>query len=149
MEGVSIVRRFEGEALNAMGVAVRFVCRGEQTRDAWSLMECSIPKGFGPPPHHHSWDEAYFVTSGEVDFLIEGRAERVRAGDFVYAPGGVAHGFRGASEEPARMLIFDAPSHTEGFFKDLEREVKQMPADLPKVPAIGARHGIEFVRAGS
>jgi quercetin dioxygenase-like cupin family protein len=148
VEAVSIVRGDEGEALDAMGVGLRFVCRGEQTRQAWSLMECSIPRGFGPPPHDHPWDEAYFITSGEVEFLVDGRAERVRAGDFVYAPAGSAHGFRGASDEPARMLIFDAPSHTEAFFKDLEREVKEMPRDLAKVPEIGARHRIRFLRQG-
>jgi len=145
MGDISIVRRCEGETLDAMGVGVRFMCRGEETRSAWSLMECEIPKGFGPPPHQHPWDEAYFVTSGEVDFLIEGRRERVKAGEFVYAPGGTPHGFQGASEEPARMLIFDAPSHAEGFFKDVEREVNRLPQDLSKVPAIGARHGIRFL----
>jgi quercetin dioxygenase-like cupin family protein len=143
--GISIVRKFEGEQLKAMGVGVRFVCRGEETQGAWSLMECVIPKDHGPPPHEHPWDEAYFVTSGEVEFDTGGRKERVKAGDFVYAPAGKAHGFRGASDEPARMLIFDAPSHTEGFFKDLEREVKELPRDLPKVPAIGARHKIRFL----
>ena len=144
MAAISIVRRHEGEALNAMGVGVRFMCRGEQTRNAWSLMECEIPKGFGPPPHDHPWDEAYFVTTGEVDFLVEGRRERVKAGEFVYAPAGSAHGFQGASEEPARMLVFDAPAHAEGFFKAVDREV-HTPDDFAKVPGLGARNGIHFM----
>lgn len=144
---VSIVRQGEGEALTVLGVGVRFVCRAEDTRSAWSLMETIIPKNAGPPPHHHPWDEAYFVTAGEVEFEIGGRRERVRAGDFVYAPGGTLHAFRGVSEPPARMLIFDAPAHAEAFFKDVDREVAELPRDLPKVSEIGARHGLHFAPA--
>lgn len=71
------------------------------------------------------------------------RKQRVRAGDFIYAPGGTVHGFSGASPEPARMIIFDAPAHAESFFREVDREVKG-PADLPKVPVIGRRHPIAF-----
>ncbi len=141
---VSIVRRDEGESLSVLGVAVRFICRAEDTRSAWSLMENIIPLNAGPPPHQHPWDEAYFVTAGEVEFEIGGRRERVRAGDFVYAPGGTVHAFHGVSQSPARMLIFDAPAHAEAFFKDVDREVKHIPTDLPKLSEIGSRHGLRF-----
>lgn len=86
-------------------------------------MENVIPENAGPPPHRQPWDEAYFVIAGEVEFEIGERRERVRAGEFVYAPGGTVHAFHGASKEPARMLIFDAPAHAESFFKDVDREV--------------------------
>jgi hypothetical protein len=43
------------------------------------------------------------------------------------------------------MLIFDAPAHAESFFKDVDREVRAVPRDLPKLPAIGARHGLDFM----
>ena len=143
---VSIVHRGEGEVLNVLGVAVRFLCRAENTHQAWSLMETEIPENAGPPPHHHPWDEAYFVTAGEVEFQLEGRIERMQAGDFIYAPGGTVHAFHGVSSPPARMLIFDAPAHAEAFFKDVSREVTELPRDLPKVPEIGDRHGLHFVR---
>lgn len=134
--------------LAVLGVAVRFLCRAEDTGHVWSLMETLIPLDAGPPPHHHPWDEAYFVTAGEVEFEIDGRRERVCAGDFVYAPGGTVHAFHGVSAIPARMLIFDAPAHAEAFFKDVAREVTEMPRDLPKVPEIGDRHGLHFLRPG-
>jgi quercetin dioxygenase-like cupin family protein len=142
---VSIVRDGEGETLNVLGVGLRFLCRAEDTGRAWSVMENVVPREAGPPPHRHAWGEAYYVTSGEVEFVIDGRAQHVRAGDFVYAPGGTVHAYRGASDEPARMLIFDAPAHAESFFKELDREVTELPRDLAKMPAIGERHGVEFV----
>ncbi|MGJ0505546.1 MAG: cupin domain-containing protein [Methylocystis sp.] len=139
-----IVRQGAGEILNVLGVALRFLCRAEDTRGAWSLMENVIPENAGPPPHHHPWDEAYYVISGEVEFEIDGRRECVGAGDFVYAPAGATHAFHGVSKDPARMLIFDAPAHAETFFKDVDREVSELPRDLEKLPQIGKRHGLVF-----
>ncbi len=65
--------------------------------------------------------------------------------DFAYAPGGTLHAFRGVSDTPAHMLIFDAPAHAAAFFKDVDREVTDLPRDLAKVAEIGARHQIRFV----
>jgi quercetin dioxygenase-like cupin family protein len=126
---------------------VRFICRAEDTRKAWSLMENEVPENAGPPPHKHPWDEAYYVIDGEIEFELGERRERVRAGDFVYAPGGTVHAFHGVSKAPAHMLIFDAPAHAETFFKELAREVRELPRDLPKVPEIGDRHGLHFIRS--
>jgi len=127
-----------------LGVDVRFLCRAEDTGKAFSLMENVIPKNAGPPPHFHAWDEAYYVTSGAVEFEIAGQRQLVRAGDFVYAPAGTVHGFHGASDQPAHMLILDATAHAEGFFKEVDRAVRQGSLSLSKVPEIGARHGINF-----
>lgn len=145
MAKAAVVRREDVEVLNVLGVEVRFVCQGELTANAFSLMENVIPKDAGPPPHHHDWAEAYYVVSGEVEFDIEGKRTVVKAGDFAYTAPQTVHAFRGASEEPARMLVFDAPSHAEDFFREVDREVRQVPADLSKTPEIGARNGIHFL----
>lgn len=140
-----VVGAGQGEALRVLDADVRFLCRAEDTGAAWSLMENVIPRNAGPPPHSHAWDEAYYLISGEVEFEIAGEPRLVRAGDFVYAPGGTVHAFRGASDEPARMLIFDAPAHAEAFFKDIARAALVMPRDAARLPAIGAAHGIDFI----
>lgn len=46
-----------------------------------------------------------------------------------------------------RALIFAVPAHSSEFFKEVNREVHRIPEDLAKVPAIGGRHGIEFLPA--
>lgn len=141
-----VMRQGEGEALSVMGAGVRFLCPAEKTGMSWSMMEVTLPRHAGPPPHEHPWDEAYYVVEGEVRFGMEGREVLAKAGDFLYAPGGTLHSFQGASERPARVLIFDAPAHAESFFREVDREVKEMPRDLAKVPEIGQRHQIRFVR---
>jgi quercetin dioxygenase-like cupin family protein len=141
-----VVRSGQGERLNVMSNAITLVVTGEQTARAWSLIEGVFPQGSGPPLHHHDWDECYYVLEGEVRFLQPGREQVLSAGDFFYAPAGLVHGFQGASVTPARALIFDVPAHAAGYFRDASREVVDLPADLAKVPAIGERHGIRFVR---
>jgi quercetin dioxygenase-like cupin family protein len=140
-----VVRQGQGEQLSVTGAQLRFLCNAERTDKAWSLMEVTLPEHSGPPPHHHPWDEAYYVVEGQVRFSIEGREELVKAGEFVYAPGGTVHAFQGASSSPARMIIFDAPAHAEAFFKDVDRNVKEFPRDVGKMLAIGAQHDIQFV----
>lgn len=139
------IGRNEGEKLKVLGTELRFLCLPDQTDQAWSLMEALLPLGAGPPPHEHPWDEAYYIVEGEVDFTLGDSARRVQAGDFLYAPGGTVHAFKGASEHPARVLVFDAPAAAEGFFRDVHREVTQMPRDAALVPRIGERHGLRFV----
>jgi quercetin dioxygenase-like cupin family protein len=141
---IVITNRDEAQVLGVMGAAVRFLCGADKTAHAWSLMEVELPERAGPPPHEHPWDEAYYVVEGEVRFFIAGGERLVRKGDFVYAPAGTVHGFQGGSSRPARVIIFDAPAHAESFFREIDREVKELPRDLGKALAIGERHQIHF-----
>lgn len=145
MAGVT-VKAGEGHLLNVLGMPLRFLCDSKDTGDAWSLMEEDIPLGLGPPPHRHDWDEAYYVIEGELDFEMDGKPVRAKRGDFVYLPRNTVHSFKGASPSPARVLIFAVPAHSSAFFEDVNREVRTVPGDLAKVPAIGKRHGIEFMQ---
>lgn len=144
MAGITI-KAGEGTTLNVLGMPLRFLCDAKDTQGAWSLMEEVIPLGLGPPPHRHDWDEAYYVIEGALEFEMDGKPVRVGSGDFAYLPRGTVHAFKGASPSPARVLIFAAPAHSSAFFEDLNREVRAIPGDLSKMPAIGERHGIEFM----
>ena len=139
-----LVKSKDVQPLQVLGTQVRFLCEAHSTNNVWSLMEVTLPQDAGPPPHSHRWDEAYFVIEGDVAFSVGEQRFTASAGDFVYTPGGVAHGFRGASLRPARVLIFDAPAHAGAFFKRVGREVKELPRDLPKVIDIGENTGIRF-----
>jgi mannose-6-phosphate isomerase-like protein (cupin superfamily) len=135
----------EAEVLNVLGMPLWFLCDASDTNGAWSLMEEMIPEGMGPTPHHHDWDEAYYVITGALDFEIDGKPVRIETGGFTYLPRNTVHGFKGASVSPAHVLIFAVPAHSSAFFKDVNEEVRSIPDDLAKVPNIGRRHGIEFL----
>jgi quercetin dioxygenase-like cupin family protein len=140
-----IMRPGQGETLNVLGMPLRFLCDATDTQGAWSLMEEEIALGQGPAAHRHDWDEAYFVIDGALDFEIDGEVSRLGPRDFAYLPRNTVHAFKGASASPAHVLIFAAPAHASDFFKEVNREVQKVPDDLPKLPSIGQRHGIEFM----
>jgi quercetin dioxygenase-like cupin family protein len=142
-----IVRSGEREALGVLGMPLTMLCESKETGGAWSLFEEEVPLGMGPPPHRHDWDEAYYILEGNVDFEIDGKLVSSAVGDFNYLPRNTVHGFKGASESPARVLIFAAPAHGSEFFEELKDEVRSIPHDLTKIPEIGRRHGIEFIPA--
>jgi mannose-6-phosphate isomerase-like protein (cupin superfamily) len=139
------VRAGERDPHNVLGMPLRFLCDARETNGAWSLFEEDIPFGMGPPLHRHPWDEAYYVLDGDVDFHIDGEQVRISPGDFTRIPANTIHGFKGASQDGARVLIFAAPGHSSEFFEDLNYEVKSLPEDLHKVPEIGKRHHIEMM----
>lgn len=139
------VRKGEGETMPVLGTNVRFLLEAARTGHAFSLMEVELPKDQGPPPHDHPWDEAYYIIDGSVWFLVDEAEMIVSTGDFVYAPGGTVHSFRGAGETPARVLVFDAPATAEGFFREAAEQVVSFPEDLVKVFEIGMRHGLRFL----
>jgi quercetin dioxygenase-like cupin family protein len=141
----TIVKAGEREPLNVLGMPLTMLCEARETKGNWSLFEEEVPLGMGPPAHRHDWDEAYYILDGEVDFTIDGNSVRSCRGDFNYLPRGTVHGFKGASETPARVLIFASPAHGSEFFHEISEEVSTMPDDLAKIPAIGRRHGIEFM----
>lgn len=143
----TIVRAGERKPLNVLGMPLTMLCEASETKGNWSLFEEEVPLGMGPPSHHHDWDEAYYILEGQVDFLIDGDTVRSSRGDFNYLPRGTTHGFKGASDRPARVLIFAAPAHGSEFFHELNARVRTIPDDLPKIPEIGRQHGIEFVPA--
>lgn len=142
------VKAGERKPLNILGMPLTMLCESQESGGAWSLFEEDVPLGMGPPPHRHDWDEAYYILDGEVDFEIDGEPVRSGRGDFNYLPRNTVHGFKGASETPAKVLIFAAPAHGSEFFHELSREVQNLPEDGSKIPEIGKRHGIYFMPPG-
>jgi len=145
----TIVKAGERKPLTVLGMPLTMLCEASETGGNWSLFEEEVPLGMGPPPHRHDWDEAYYILEGKVDFTIDGQTVSSIQGDFNYLPGGTIHGFKGASDLPARVLIFAAPAHGSDFFREINDEVRATPEDLAKIPAIGRRHGIEFMSTPS
>ena len=141
----TIVRAGERKPLNVLGMPLRFLCDARETGERWSLFDENIPLGMGPPPHRHNWDEAYYVLDGEVEFEVDGEPVRIGTVDFARLPANTGHGFKGASPGGARVLIFAQPGHASEFFEQLNDEVRSLPDDLEKLPAIASRHGIEIM----
>jgi mannose-6-phosphate isomerase-like protein (cupin superfamily) len=65
-----VVKRGEGETIKALGGEITFLFREP---GAWLLMQVSAPRDVGAPPHHHDFDESYYVLSGSLWLTVAGK----------------------------------------------------------------------------
>lgn len=109
-------------------------------------------RGGAPPRHiHHREDETFHVISGDITFFVGDEEWQATAGDFIFAPRGVAHTFLVTSEEAEYLTSF-FPSGAERFFGEVAPPVAPgEPAPPPTQPdpvefaRIAATYGIEIV----
>ena len=108
------------EVVYASGGRCHFLVTGTTTRGLFGLYRMDLPAtGGGPSPHfHRTFQESFFVLSGEVK-LFDGHDWRsTQPGDFVHVPEGGIHGFRNEPGAPASLLIHFAPgAPREAYFQ--------------------------------
>lgn len=128
-----------------------FLATGEQTGEAFSLVDEQAKRGESVPLHVHREDvESFYVIDGEITFFIgEQPGVRAGAGSFVHVPGGTVHGFR-VESDTARYLILTTPHHGR-FYRAISLPARD--GGLPPVESVdGSRikqacadYGIELV----
>jgi mannose-6-phosphate isomerase-like protein (cupin superfamily) len=104
------------------GTVARFVAPGHLTRGEFGLFEWRMPnrtKRSGTHLHR-TFSESFYIMQGTVSLFDGTQWVSASAGDYLYVPEGVAHGFYHDSDEPAAMLILFAPgAPREAYFRDL------------------------------
>jgi quercetin dioxygenase-like cupin family protein len=65
--------------------------------------------GVGIAPHDHTFEEGYFILSGEVEATADGKVYRVKAGDVFWTGVGCVHAFKNVSGAPVLWLETFAP----------------------------------------
>lgn len=124
----------------------------EQTDGGLFQLLCSDRRGGAPPLHiHRNEDETFLVIAGEISFFVGDERIEATAGDFVFAPRGIAHSFLVRSEHAEYLTSF-APAGAERFFAAVAPPV--VPGEPPPSPTqpdpaefarIAANYGIEIV----
>jgi quercetin dioxygenase-like cupin family protein len=127
-----------------------FLATGEQTDDAFALVDERAIEGESVPLHRHDDVESFYVLEGEVTFFLgEDAGVTGGAGTFVHVPPGAVHGFRIASAE-ARYLILTTPRHG-AFYRAITLPSRHgglpplEPIDGAQIRAAAVEYGIEFV----
>jgi quercetin dioxygenase-like cupin family protein len=149
--GAYLCKPGEGE-LRWMGeTSTCFLATGEQTGEAFCLVDEQASHGESVPLHRHPDDmESFYVLEGEITLFIGDQpGVRAPAGSFAHLPGGTVHGFRVESEK-ARYLILTTPRHGQ-FYRAIT--LASQPGGLPPLDSVqGSQikqasndYGIEFV----
>ncbi len=116
-----------------MGALLRWHVTAAESGGLITLGEALVRRGLESPMHVHAReDETWFVIDGTVVFQRGHERMRAMAGDSVFLPRGIPHGF--AVESPtARLLHLYTPGGLEAAFRALS--VAAPMAELPPPPA--------------
>lgn len=125
--------------LDLVGEEMTVLLAGDQTGGYEVFLQVGR-EGSGPPPHHHPWDEAFFVIRGEVTFGADGEESTAAPGTLVHVPGGTTHWFK-AGEGGAEMLSITSPAGAAAFFTAISRDGSGKVPDFEEVIRIAASHG--------
>src|SRR5215467_9374552 len=68
------------------------------------LSICELAPGGTLDPHVHSFEEGFYVLSGDAVFSCEGEAYRLITGDYGVVKVGKLHSWRNTSKAPVRWL---------------------------------------------
>jgi len=92
------------------------VLAGADTGGAYCLIEASLAPGVGVPRHMHTReDESYYVLSGELEVIVEGKVFVLKAGDSLMAPRDIPHQIRNSGGGENHYLLVFSPSGLDEF----------------------------------
>lgn len=101
----------------------RVLLNSEDSGGEVSVVENTVPPRWdGPPLHHHSFDEAFYVLDGELTFQLGEELRTATRGQFAFARGGAVHTLANLSGSPARYLLAITPGGFERYFERIAAE---------------------------
>lgn len=128
---------------------VRLLLSSEESAGEVTIYEFALPPhSAGSPPHTHTLEDEYFyVLSGTVDVLSNGKVVRLNPGDFAALNRGHTHMFWNGSDEPNEFLMMTTGSSFEAFMQSVSpRLAEAAPASPDEAGAligqVAAEHGI-------
>ena len=80
--------------------------------------------------HDHTFEEAYFILSGEVQGILDGQTYLAKPGDVLWTSVGCVHSFNNVGKTPVRWLETFAPippaENVFRFQRDWEKRAKEL-----------------------
>ena len=102
-------------------------------------------EGTGPPPHSHDWDEAFYVLSGEIQFLCDGQAHVCLPGTLADIPRGTVHGFQYGKGGGQMLEITGENAWAAQMFAAVDQAIPLGPPDIPKLLQVLEQNGVNTV----
>ena len=106
----------------------------------------SLP-GYGVPTHvHNADDEFFYILEGELAVIGPEGERTAGAGACVKLPRDIPHGFRNATDKPARMLVILSPGvQALEMFRHFDRAGRKAQLAPEAIVSIAGQYGVRFV----
>lgn len=133
--------------LDVGGFKITVLASSEQT-GGYELFRISGPEGTGPGPHHHDWDESFFVLGGAVHCGVDGVQTLATTGDLIHVPGGCTHWFRFA-EGGGEFFSITSHGNASKMFQAFNDGINWADPDRRALVALAASYGQTVVTQAS
>ncbi len=134
------------EHIRIGALQLTFLQSKHETGGALDMFECLVPPNSKVPvPHHHrDWEETVYGLEGVTTFTVGGERKELKAGDVLFIPRGVVHGFVNETQADARMLAVLTPGVLgPEFFREMSAALSgPTPPDPRMLGEIMNRHGL-------
>ena len=128
-------------ALTVLGTEVTVLASNTATQ-SYEITLQRGDEGTGPPPHSHDWDETFYVTRGQVEFVCGGEAATCTVGTLVHVPAGTVHAFSFGPGGGEMFEITGKRSNAAAMFTAVDRQIPSGPLDLKKAIEVLAENGV-------
>jgi mannose-6-phosphate isomerase-like protein (cupin superfamily) len=117
---------------------------GEEAGMSFGLFRSIFPPGAGMPflHLHRSYEEAFYVIQGEVQFLLGDEEFEMRAGGAVLIPPGTAHCFRNVGHGEVEWIAITTPATAVTLIEELGAVPR---GDLDALAALLERYDSELL----
>ena len=143
---MSVTEHFTARRDSSSAGPWQVLAGGDRTAGSVIFGEARLPaRSPGPGLHVHTrGDEAAFVISGVMTFVVGDRRFEATAGELVWLPRQVPHTFANLGDEPVWALGVTTPAGLEGMFEEQSEyfATLQGPPDPAKIREIGDRYGV-------
>lgn len=134
--------------ISLVGDTYTVLVSGDDTADAYTLIDMLVPNGGGPPPHRHDFEEMFVVLDGEIEVELRGTTSTARTGDVVNVPSNAPHRFVNRRPETAHLLCMCSPAGQERYFTLIGDTVESRESPAPQLSdeelAVRRRRALEL-----
>jgi quercetin dioxygenase-like cupin family protein len=119
-----------GELAGAPGVFLKWMIDEKFGAKHQRLLFIEYQPGVGIPLHDHTFEESYFILSGEIEALMDGEKYTGKPGDVFWTSVGCVHSFTNVASGPVRWIETFAPQppaeNVFRFMAEWERKAKEL-----------------------
>lgn len=143
---MTVLRSQAGLSLQVLSDRVCIKLKSAASPNRMAVMVVEVPpSGFVPPHTHAKEEESYFMLAGTMTMQLGDQEWMIEPGDFVHVPAKTIHGYSNHSAQSIRFLAWSVGGAVDEFFTEMSENIRTVPDDLPKMPAIFEKYGIQMV----
>jgi len=125
--------------LNVGGFQITVLASTEHT-GGYEIFRIAGPEGTGPGPHHHDWDESFFVLSGAIHCGVDSLETLATNGALIHVPGGSTHWFRFA-KGGGEFLSITSQGNASKMFAAFDKGINWANPDRSALIGLAAAYG--------